>query len=99
MPQRAKKADLVLRAEVSLQVLAAKHLHLGAGFDRIECGEMAEWSIAAVLKTVERKFRGFESLSLRQSRSEKSPPLIESAVGSLAFAASTCGSCWCEIQL
>lgn len=27
-------------------------------------GEMAEWSIATVLKTVERKFRGFESLSL-----------------------------------
>ncbi len=27
---------------------------------------MAEWSKAAVLKTVERKFRGFESYSLRQ---------------------------------
>ncbi len=26
---------------------------------------MAEWSIAAVLKTVDRKIRGFESLSLR----------------------------------
>lgn len=28
---------------------------------------MAEWLNAAVLKTVERKFRGFESLSLRQN--------------------------------
>ena len=27
---------------------------------------MAEWFKAAVLKTVERKLRGFESLSLRQ---------------------------------
>ena len=26
---------------------------------------MAEWLIAAVLKTVDRKIRGFESLSLR----------------------------------
>ena len=30
-------------------------------------GEMAEWFMAAVLKTVERKLRGFESLSLRQA--------------------------------
>ena len=31
-------------------------------------GEMAEWSIAAVLKTVEgENFQGFESLSLRRS--------------------------------
>ena len=29
-------------------------------------GGMAEWFKAAVLKTVERKFRGFESYSLRQ---------------------------------
>jgi hypothetical protein len=28
---------------------------------------MAEWFKAAVLKTVERKFRGFESYSLRQN--------------------------------
>ena len=28
-------------------------------------GGMAEWLIAAVLKTVDRKIRGFESLSLR----------------------------------
>ena len=28
---------------------------------------MAEWFKAAVLKTVERKFRGFESYSLRHS--------------------------------
>ena len=30
-------------------------------------GGMAEWFKAAVLKTVERKFRGFESYSLRHS--------------------------------
>ena len=29
---------------------------------------MAEWFKAAVLKTAERKLRGFESYSLRQSR-------------------------------
>jgi hypothetical protein len=29
-------------------------------------GGMAEWFKAAVLKTVERKLRGFESYSLRQ---------------------------------
>gem|GEM_PF-2156857 len=29
-------------------------------------GGMAEWSKAAVLKTVDRKVRGFESYSLRQ---------------------------------
>ena len=34
--------------------------------NRLECGGMAEWLKAAVLKTVERKFRGFESYSLRQ---------------------------------
>ena len=28
---------------------------------------MAEWSMAAVLKTVDRKVRGFESCSLRQT--------------------------------
>jgi hypothetical protein len=33
-------------------------------------GGMAEWLKAAVLKTVERKFRGFESYSLRQIESE-----------------------------
>ncbi len=31
-------------------------------------GGMAEWFKAAVLKTVERKFRGFESYSLRHER-------------------------------
>ena len=37
------------------------------GFKRgeIDHGEMAEWSIAAVLKTVELRGSGFESLSLR----------------------------------
>ena len=33
---------------------------------RITMGGMAEWLKAAVLKTVERKLRGFESYSLRQ---------------------------------
>jgi hypothetical protein len=32
---------------------------------------MAEWFKAAVLKTVERKLRGFESYSLRQVEIEK----------------------------
>jgi hypothetical protein len=31
---------------------------------------MAEWFKAAVLKTVDRKVRGFESLSLRQQLAE-----------------------------
>jgi hypothetical protein len=31
-------------------------------------GGMAEWSKAAVLKTVNRKVRGFESCSLRQNK-------------------------------
>ena len=33
---------------------------------RFILGGMAEWLKAAVLKTVERKLRGFESYSLRQ---------------------------------
>jgi hypothetical protein len=32
---------------------------------------MAEWSKAAVLKTVERKFRGFESYFLRRTSQER----------------------------
>ena len=32
---------------------------------------MAEWLKAAVLKTVERKFRGFESYSLRQEKENR----------------------------
>ena len=35
------------------------------------CGEVAEWSMAAVLKTVVRKHRGFESLPLRQEERMK----------------------------
>ena len=34
-------------------------------------GGMAEWSKAAVLKTVNRKVRGFESCSLRQNRKNR----------------------------
>lgn len=37
-----------------------------AALQRPSPGGMAEWSIATVLKTVERELRGFESLSLRQ---------------------------------
>jgi hypothetical protein len=44
---------------------------------------MAEWFKAAVLKTVERKLRGFESYSLRQFRSFQANPgeMAESAEG------------------
>ena len=38
------------------------HWETGDGHER---GEVAEWFKAAVLKTVERKLRGFESLPLR----------------------------------
>ena len=37
----------------------------------VTCGGMAEWSKAAVLKTVERKLRGFESYSLRHYKDIK----------------------------
>ena len=37
-------------------------------------GGMAEWSKAAVLKTVDRKVRGFESYSLRQGFSCRDRP-------------------------
>jgi hypothetical protein len=40
---------------------------------------MAEWLKAAVLKTVERKFRGFESYSLRQELSGQNSVKIQSA--------------------
>ena len=33
-------------------------------------GEVAEWFKAVVLKTIERKFRGFESLLLRRSEAQ-----------------------------
>ncbi len=35
-------------------------------YNSANAGGMAEWTMAAVLKTVTRKGRGFESLSLRQ---------------------------------
>ena len=47
---------------------------------------MAEWSKAAVLKTVDRKIRGFESLSLRHLlvRLEPHPqPLVPSPTSRL----------------
>ena len=40
-------------------------------------GGMAEWLKAAVLKTVERKLRGFESYSLRQEIEEKAHGLVK----------------------
>jgi hypothetical protein len=36
-----------------------------SGVRKIKCGGMAEWFKAAVLKTADRKVRGFESYSLR----------------------------------
>ena len=39
-------------------------------------GGMAEWSKAAVLKTVDRKVRGFESLSLRHGEVTQTPRYI-----------------------
>jgi hypothetical protein len=46
---------------------------------------MAEWFKAAVLKTVERKFRGFESYSLRQNRFQLRPLENESSLKIGAF--------------
>ncbi len=40
----------------------------GLDTNRLKFGGMAEWLKAAVLKTVERKFRGFESYSLRHNQ-------------------------------
>jgi hypothetical protein len=37
----------------------------GSGVKKSTCGGMAEWFKAAVLKTADRKVRGFESYSLR----------------------------------
>ena len=42
---------------------------------------MAEWSMAAVLKTVDRKVRGFESCSLRQNVTRFDQGLIVSSSG------------------
>ena len=47
-----------------------------------KAGGMAEWSKAAVLKTVNRKVRGFESCSLRQNRKRLPSLLQKGAVGS-----------------
>src|SRR5437899_12085851 len=43
--------------------------HLGIGLGKLLAGGMAKWTIATVLKTVGRKPRGFESLSLREKAS------------------------------
>ena len=51
-------------------------------------GGMAEWFKAAVLKTVERKLRGFESYSLRQ-KSSSTGEMAESAEGARLL--SECG--------
>ena len=42
-------------------------------------GGVAEWSKAAVLKTVERKFRGFESYLLRQMKLRRNGRVAEGA--------------------
>ena len=53
-------------------------------------GGMAEWLKAAVLKTVERKFRGFESYFLRQKLySNLAGEMTESAEGARLL--SECG--------
>ena len=45
-------------------------------------GDMAEWSIAAVLKTVERfAFQGFESLSLRKKKQASEMQVLASFFG------------------
>ena len=44
-------------------------------------GGMAEWFKAAVLKTVERKLRGFESYSLRQTQIADPGEMAEPAEG------------------
>ena len=48
-------------------------------------GGMAEWFKAAVLKTVERKLRGFESYSLRQSGVRRVPAGSGLCVSELGF--------------
>jgi hypothetical protein len=48
-------------------------------------GGMAEWSKAAVLKTVERKFRGFESYSLRQQLAKFSSIVYRGLVNRATF--------------
>jgi hypothetical protein len=45
---------------------------------------MAEWFKAAVLKTVERKLRGFESYSLRHDLHPKTPERWPSRLKALA---------------
>ncbi len=52
-------------------------------------GGMAEWFKAAVLKTVERKLRGFESYSLRQTRTVDPGEMAEPAEGARLL--SECG--------
>ena len=52
-----------------------------------KAGGMAEWSKAAVLKTVNRKVRGFESCSLRQNR--KYPATNRGAVSKIVMPVKT----------
>ena len=52
-------------------------------------GGMAEWFKAAVLKTVERKLRGFESYSLRQTQIDDPGEMAEPAEGARLL--SECG--------
>ena len=56
---------------------------------RLTLGGMAEWLKAAVLKTVERKLRGFESYSLRHNNPANSGEMAESAEGARLL--SECG--------
>ena len=61
-----ERPTLAERAEPDVEVQRQKtRVHSGVQLIRDSDGEVAEWFKAAVLKTVERKFRGFESYLLR----------------------------------
>ena len=55
-----------MRVVLALLFAKVDNCHSLVVFSRFAIGGMAEWFKAAVLKTVERKLRGFESYSLRQ---------------------------------
>lgn len=64
------KAGSSIRQSSGLQIrrLQVRFLSRLPTHHHLQLGEMAEWSIALVLKTRELTFRGFESLSLLHSR-------------------------------
>lgn len=54
-------------------------------------GGLAEWSIAAVLKTADRKVRGFESLTLRHSAAVVDKALSSGLLVRVESKDATCG--------